>query len=64
MFMAGSLYPGTDAADMDVSEMDIDANKVPWKKVADYISENGGSYHFGNATCKKQWLKIQGKLRE
>lgn len=62
MLMAASLYPGTDAAEMDVDEMDIDANKVPWKKVAEYIYNNEGSYHFGNATCKKQWLKIQGML--
>ncbi|KAH7052277.1 hypothetical protein B0J12DRAFT_661138 [Macrophomina phaseolina] len=60
MLMAASLYPGTDAAEMDVDEMEIDANKVPWKKVAEYIYNNDGSYHFGNATCKKQWLKIQG----
>ncbi|EOD45551.1 bis(5-nucleosyl)-tetraphosphatase [Neofusicoccum parvum] len=60
MLMAGSLYPGVDAAALDVDEMDVDASKVPWRKVADYIFEHGGSYHFGNATCKKQWLKIQG----
>ncbi len=29
--------------------------KVPWKRVAEYIANNGGSYHFGNATCRKRW---------
>lgn len=23
-----------------------------------YIKENGGTYHFGNATCHKMWLKL------
>lgn len=32
--------------------------KVPWKQVADYISDNGGSYHFGNATCRKKWDEL------
>lgn len=56
---AALLYSGTEAEE---PEVEVDANKVPWKKVADYIWENGGSYHFGNATCKKRWLKIQGML--
>ncbi|CAI7669450.1 unnamed protein product [Penicillium crustosum] len=32
--------------------------KVSWKKVAEHIWVNGGSYHFGNATCKKKWCEI------
>ncbi|XP_014551635.1 hypothetical protein COCVIDRAFT_42072 [Bipolaris victoriae FI3] len=32
--------------------------KVSWKKVADFIEENGGSYHFGNSTCKRKWLEL------
>ena len=32
--------------------------KVPWKKVADHINDNGGSYHFGNSTCKRKWLEV------
>ncbi|PLB50683.1 hypothetical protein P170DRAFT_508829 [Aspergillus steynii IBT 23096] len=32
--------------------------KVPWKKVAQYIWAHGGSYHFGNATCKKKWCEV------
>ena len=34
--------------------------KVSWKKVAQYIWTHGGSYHFGNATCKKKWREING----
>jgi hypothetical protein len=34
--------------------------KIPWKRVADYIWHHGGSYHFGNATCKKKWWEVQG----
>ncbi|OJD35799.1 uncharacterized protein BKCO1_15000155 [Diplodia corticola] len=62
MLVAAALYPGMDVEEVEVDEADVDANKVPWKKVADYIWQNGGSYHFGNATCKKRWLKIQGML--
>jgi hypothetical protein len=32
--------------------------KVPWKKVAEFIDEQGGSYHFGNSTCKRKWLEV------
>ena len=34
---------------------DITYSKVPWKEVAKYIVDHGGSYHFGNATCRKRW---------
>ncbi|KAL4888181.1 hypothetical protein BDV59DRAFT_206305 [Aspergillus ambiguus] len=33
--------------------------KVSWKKVAQYIWTHGGSYHFGNATCKRKWCEVQ-----
>ncbi|KAB8295749.1 hypothetical protein EYC80_008574 [Monilinia laxa] len=33
--------------------------KVQWKKVAEYIADNGGSYRFGYATCRKRWLEIE-----
>ncbi|TAQ85730.1 hypothetical protein B7494_g5954 [Chlorociboria aeruginascens] len=36
--------------------------RVPWKKVAEYIADNGGSYHFGNATCRKRWDELQRSL--
>ena len=29
--------------------------KISWKDVAEYIVDNGGSYRFGNATCRKKW---------
>ncbi|CAG8036968.1 unnamed protein product [Penicillium olsonii] len=32
--------------------------KVSWKKVAEHIWDQGGSYQFGNATCKKKWCEI------
>ncbi|KAB8238478.1 uncharacterized protein BDW43DRAFT_306340 [Aspergillus alliaceus] len=34
--------------------------KVSWKRVAEYIWTHGGSYQFGNATCKKKWCDIHG----
>ncbi|KAJ5719852.1 hypothetical protein N7493_006730 [Penicillium malachiteum] len=36
--------------------------KVSWKKVSEYIFAHGGSYEFGNATCKKKWCEIHGIL--
>ncbi|KAF2095500.1 hypothetical protein NA57DRAFT_79223 [Rhizodiscina lignyota] len=41
---------------------DIDISKVSWKRVSAYIAENGGSYHFAYATCKKKWKQIHGVL--
>ncbi|KAM0501609.1 hypothetical protein ACHAPB_005075 [Verticillium nonalfalfae] len=32
--------------------------KVPWKQVAEYIQQKGGSYLFGNATCRKKWDEL------
>jgi len=39
--------------------------RIPWKKVAEYIVEHGGSYRFGNATCRKRWdeLVASGEAR-
>jgi len=39
----------------------INSAKIPWKKVTDYISDHGGSYKFGFATCKKKWIEVQCK---
>ncbi|KAL4916705.1 hypothetical protein BDW62DRAFT_218639 [Aspergillus aurantiobrunneus] len=36
--------------------------KIPWKKVAQYILTHGGSYHFGNSTCKKKWCEVQTRF--
>ena len=33
-------------------------SKIPWKQVADYIYDKGGSYHFGNATCRKKYDEL------
>ncbi|KAL3465315.1 hypothetical protein BJX64DRAFT_285570 [Aspergillus heterothallicus] len=41
------------------SRRPIPPPKVSWKKVAQYIWAHGGSYHFGNATCKKKWCEVQ-----
>ncbi|KAI1335698.1 hypothetical protein F5Y15DRAFT_428000 [Xylariaceae sp. FL0016] len=35
--------------------------KISWKEVGKYIKENGGSYHFGNATCRKKWDELVSK---
>lgn len=32
--------------------------KIPWKQVAEYIFENGGTYLFGNSTCRKRWDEL------
>lgn len=37
---------------------ETDANKIPWKKVTEFIIERGGTYKFGPATCKKKWLEL------
>ncbi|KAK7739711.1 hypothetical protein SLS53_005680 [Cytospora paraplurivora] len=37
------------------------SSNIPWKAVADYISENGGTYHFGNNTCHRRWNFLNGK---
>ena len=35
-----------------------DKPRIPWKQVAEYIANNDGSYHFGNATCRKKWDEL------
>ncbi|KAF7595795.1 hypothetical protein BBP40_004606 [Aspergillus hancockii] len=42
------------------SGMATQVPKVSWKQVGQYIWAHGGSYHFGNATCKKKWCEIHG----
>ena len=41
----------------------MNASKIPWKQVAEYVAERG-SYHFGNATCRKKWDEINGPGKE
>ncbi len=43
------------AQSVDVRVTHSVVSKIPWKKVAEYIVMHGGSYHFGNATCRKKW---------
>lgn len=31
--------------------------KIPWKQVAEYVARHG-TYHFGNATCRKKWTEV------
>lgn len=33
-------------------------NKLPWKIIASFISEHGGSYDFAAATCAKKWDEV------
>ncbi|CAK47031.1 hypothetical protein CBS115989_10557 [Aspergillus niger] len=42
------------------AQIDNQLPKVSWKRVAQYIRTHGGSYHFGNATCKKKWCEVHG----
>lgn len=37
--------------------------KTSWKKVAEYIAENGGSYSFGYATCHNKWKEFPATRR-
>ena len=34
--------------------------KIPWKQVSERIYKRGGSYRFGNATCRKKWDEMFG----
>ncbi|KAG7291098.1 hypothetical protein NEMBOFW57_001108 [Staphylotrichum longicolle] len=37
---------------------DLNPSKIPWKKVAEHMVAHGGSYHFGNSTCRKRWDEL------
>ncbi|KXG52222.1 uncharacterized protein PGRI_085060 [Penicillium griseofulvum] len=55
------IHAETHGAYHSMTSMNIHMNeppKVSWKTVAEHIWDNGGSYHFGNATCKKKWCEI------
>lgn len=45
-----------------VSPKGVLQKTVPWKLVAGYIFDHGGSYRFGNATCRKRWDILQLQL--
>ncbi len=36
--------------------------KISWKQVGEFIFRNGGTYHFGNATCRKKWDEVQRNM--
>lgn len=37
---------------------------IRWVDIADYIGENGGSYPFCGATCRRKWTEVNaGKTR-
>ncbi|KAK4185367.1 hypothetical protein QBC35DRAFT_345432, partial [Podospora australis] len=46
---------------LSANPYDILPSKVPWAKVAEYIDNNGGTYLFGNATCKARWDQLVSK---
>ncbi|KAK4667908.1 uncharacterized protein QC764_703640 [Podospora pseudoanserina] len=50
------LSPPT--SNRDTNSEGPQSTKVPWKRVAEYIVQNGGSYHFGNSTCRKKWDEL------
>lgn len=37
--------------------------RVAWKTVADSIVDGGGSYHFGNTTCRKRYDELMAQQR-
>jgi len=43
------------------AENHLEASKIPWMKVAEFVALHG-SYHFGNATCRKKWDEIKETL--
>ena len=45
--------------DLSMASGHGESDQVPWKRVAEYIAIYG-SYHFGNATCRKKWDEING----
>ncbi|KAK0630936.1 hypothetical protein B0T17DRAFT_654263 [Bombardia bombarda] len=40
------------------------AEKIPWKQVAEYIKDNGGSYRFGNSTARKRWDQLMSSRHQ
>ena len=44
----------------DGAHLGIKPLKIPWKQVSEWIYRHGGSYKFGNATCRKKWDETFG----
>ncbi|KAJ5085505.1 hypothetical protein N7532_010276 [Penicillium argentinense] len=60
-YVADTRTHGAATAHMQQMQVQVQLQqppKVSWKKVAQYIWNNGGSYQFGNATCKKKYCEI------
>ncbi|KAH6635959.1 hypothetical protein F5144DRAFT_486546 [Chaetomium tenue] len=53
----------TTAAAAAEREPPVASAKVPWKKVADHMVQHGGSYRFGNSTCRKRWDELVRERR-
>jgi predicted RNA-binding protein with EMAP domain len=50
----GNSQVGAEVASL-VRTGPLESLKLSWKNVAN--TEHGGSYHFGNSTCKKKWAE-------
>jgi hypothetical protein len=46
-----------------VTEKELPMARVPWKQVAEYIVNNGGTYKFGNSTCRKRWDELRASQK-
>lgn len=45
-------------------EEELQRGRVSWKNVSAYIYEHGGSYRFGNSTCKKKWAEVSQQFHD
>ncbi|KAH8898191.1 hypothetical protein GQ53DRAFT_881205 [Thozetella sp. PMI_491] len=43
---------------------DLRSARIPWKQVAEHIYANGGTYLFGNSTCRKRWDELVAEEEE
>jgi hypothetical protein len=42
----------------------VNRETVPWKRVAEYMVEHGGSYLFGYTTVRKRWEYLMATSAE
>ncbi|KAK4992331.1 hypothetical protein LTR66_006311 [Elasticomyces elasticus] len=63
--LAKPIGPGgvTKASYVGAGKLGSGRFKIAWKDVAARIRENGGSYVFGNSTCKKKWVELRASGR-
>ncbi|KAM7196573.1 hypothetical protein V8F33_006072 [Rhypophila sp. PSN 637] len=50
--------PGGGRAPKGLADLSLPTIRIPWGKVSEYIATHGGTYRFGNSTCKKKWLAL------